>query len=259
MVAAKTSDRTFFCVCIALFVATSAVTVVWCTATPAAAHACVHPAHSSGKPTADAHWASAAASFLAMWIVMMVAMMLPSLVPMLLRYREAVGRSAGRRLGRLTALVGVGYFSFWAAVGLVLYSSAAVWSTVERAQPALAQSLPAGGIVVLAAGLFQFTAWKERHVGRCRETSARERTFPADGIRACSHGVRLGLVCSCSCANLMILLLVFGSMDLGAMAAVTLAITLERVAPIGTRIAHATGLVVVAAGLLLTARAAGLA
>ena len=55
-------------------------------------------------------WAAAAASFLGMWVVMMVAMMLPSLVPMLWRYREAVARTGETRLGRLTALVGVGYF-----------------------------------------------------------------------------------------------------------------------------------------------------
>jgi predicted metal-binding membrane protein len=55
-------------------------------------------------------WPGAAASFLGMWLVMMVAMMLPSPVPMLSRYRQAVGRTGGRRLGRLTALAGVGYF-----------------------------------------------------------------------------------------------------------------------------------------------------
>jgi predicted metal-binding membrane protein len=48
-----------------------------------------------------------------MWVVMMVAMMLPSLVPMLWRYRQAVGRTGETRLGRLTALVGVGYFFVW--------------------------------------------------------------------------------------------------------------------------------------------------
>ena len=58
-------------------------------------------------------WLPAAASFLGMWIVMMVAMMLPSLVPMLWRYREAVGMKGETRLGRLTALVGVGYFLVW--------------------------------------------------------------------------------------------------------------------------------------------------
>src|SRR5881628_743157 len=64
---------------------------------------------------------SGAASFLGMWVVMMVAMMLPSLVPMLWRYRQAVGRTGETRLGRLTALVGVGYFFVWTVFGIAAF------------------------------------------------------------------------------------------------------------------------------------------
>jgi predicted metal-binding membrane protein len=53
----------------------------------------------------------------------------------------------------------------------------------------------------------------------------------------------------------MAMLLVIGVMDLRAMAVVTAAITAERLAPAGARVARAIGAVVVAAGLLLTARA----
>jgi predicted metal-binding membrane protein len=54
------------------------------------------------------------------------------------------------------------------------------------------------------------------------------------------------------------MLLVIGVMDLRVMAAVTAAITVERVAPAGVRAARVTGTVVVGAGLFLIARAAGL-
>jgi predicted metal-binding membrane protein len=47
-------------------------------------------------------------------------------------------------------------------------------------------------------------------------------------------------------------------MDLRAMAVVAAAITVERLAPAGARVARAIGAVVVAAGVLLIARAAGL-
>jgi predicted metal-binding membrane protein len=56
----------------------------------------------------------------------------------------------------------------------------------------------------------------------------------------------------------MAILLVVGIMDLRAMAVVTAAITVERLMPAGERIARATGTVVVVAGLVLIARAAGL-
>jgi predicted metal-binding membrane protein len=53
--------------------------------------------------------------------------------------------------------------------------------------------------------------------------------------------------------------LVIGIMDLRVMAVVTAAITLERLAPAGERVARAIGAVVVGAGMVLIAQAAGLA
>ena len=54
----------------------------------------------------------------------------------------------------------------------------------------------------------------------------------------------------------MAMLLALGVMDLRAMAVVTGAITLERVAPAGERMARAVGFVAVAAGVLIITRAA---
>jgi predicted metal-binding membrane protein len=56
----------------------------------------------------------------------------------------------------------------------------------------------------------------------------------------------------------MTILLVIGVMNLRTMAVVTTAITLERLAPAGEHVAQALGVVVVGAGLILIARAAGL-
>src|SRR5256886_5698727 len=95
----------------------------------------------------------AAASFLGMWIVMMVAMMLPSLLPMLWRYRQTVGRTGETRLGRLTALVGVGYFFVWTVFGMAAFPLGVALAAIEMQQPALARAVPiAVGVVVLIAG-----------------------------------------------------------------------------------------------------------
>ena len=56
----------------------------------------------------------------------------------------------------------------------------------------------------------------------------------------------------------MAILLVVGVMDLGMMAGVGTAITIGRLAAAYERVARATGAVVVLAGVLLIARAAGL-
>ena len=110
--------------------------------------------------------AGAAASFLGMW-VMMVAMMLPSLVPMLGRYRRAVGGTGEARLGRLTALAGVGYFVVWTVLGMVAFPLGVALAEAEMRQPELARAVPlAVGVVVLIAGALQFTAWKASSPGR---------------------------------------------------------------------------------------------
>ena len=200
-------------------------------------------------------WPGAAASFLGMWVLMMAAMMLPSLVPMLERYRRAVRRSGGTRLGRLTALVGAGYFFIWTLFGMAAFPLGVALAEAEMRQPALARAVPlAVGGVVLLAGALQWSAWKARHLACCREAPGL--TLPADAGTAWRHGLRLGLHCGHCCAGLMAILLVLGVMDLRAMAVVTAAITVERLAPAGERVARALGAVVVGAGLLLIARAA---
>src|SRR5262249_56409959 len=83
-------------------------------------------------------WPGAAASFLVMWVVMMVAMMLPSLFPMLWRYRQALCRTGELRLGRLAALVGVGYFFVWTVLGIVAFLLGVALAEIEMQQPAVA-------------------------------------------------------------------------------------------------------------------------
>jgi predicted metal-binding membrane protein len=204
-------------------------------------------------------WPVAAASFLVMWVVMMVAMMLPSLVPMLLRYRHAVGRSGENRLGRLTTLVGAGYFFVWTVFGLAAFPLGIALATIEMREPALARAVPvAVGIVVLIAGSLQFTAWKAHHLVCCREAPECGSMLAADAGTAWRHGLRLGIHCAYCCAGLTTILLVIGVMNLRAMAVVGAAITAERLAPAGVLVARAIGTVVIVASLLLLLRGAGL-
>ena len=132
-------------------------------------------------------------------------------------------------------------------------------AAVAMLLPALARAVPiAVGVVVLIAGFLQFTASKARHLACYREAPERSRTLPGHAGTAWRHGVRLGLHCVRCCANLIAILLVIGLMDLRAMVVVAAAITVERLAPAGERIARATGALVVMGGLFLIVRAAGL-
>jgi len=115
--------------------------------------------------------------------------------------------------------------------------------------------------------VLQFTAWKARHLACCRGTPGHGLTLQAvqvlkalkaDAGTAWRHGLRLGLHCSTCCAGLTAVLLVMGVMDLRVMVAVTAAITIERLAPAGERVARGIGVVVLVAGLVLIVRAMGL-
>jgi predicted metal-binding membrane protein len=252
----------FLGVCALLFAASAALTIAWC-ASMAGMGAMPMPGgwtmSMAWMRMPGQSWPGAAAVFLGMWIVMMVAMMLPSLVPMLWRYRETVATTDGRRLGRLTALVGLGYFFVWTAIGVVVFLLGVTLATIEMQQPALARAVPiAAGVVVVVAGALQFTKWKVRHLACCRYSSGLSGSLPADAATACRYGVRLGIHCGQCCAGLIAILLVLGLMDLAAMAVVSVAITVERLVPAGERVAQALGVVMIGTGVLLIARAAGL-
>jgi predicted metal-binding membrane protein len=253
----------FLCISALLFAASAAGTIVWCASMSAMGDMPMPGGWTMSMAwmrMPGQTWPGAAASFLGMWVVMMVAMMLPSLVPMLWSYRQTAGSLSETRLGWLTAIVGVGYFFVWTVFGMVAFPLGVVLAAVEMQQPALARAVPiAVGVVVLMAGALQLTPWKARYLACCREAPGRGRTLPADAGTAWRHGLRLGVHCSTCCVGLTAILLVMGVMDLRVMAVVAAAITVERLAPSGQRVARAIGAVIVGAGLLLIARAAGLA
>jgi predicted metal-binding membrane protein len=261
----RNSERAFYGAAALLFAASAVGTVIAC-------HGMITPEGSamtgmemSGGWTMSMawmrmpgqSWAGAAVAFIGMWILMMTAMMLPALVPMLRRYRRGVC-AVGARRDRLTAVVGLGYLFVWTLLGAAAFAPGVALAGLAMRLPELARSVPiAAGAVVTMAGALQFTAWKSRQLAGCRYGPGRGAALAPNAVTAWRHGVELGIRCNFCCAGLTATLFVLGVMDLRAMAAVTAAIALERLAPAGEQAARAIGVVVVGAGLLLVARATG--
>lgn len=253
------SQRIFLSASALLFAASATWTIVWC-GSMAAMGGMPMPGgwtmSMAWMRMPGQSWPTTTASFLGMWLVMMIAMMLPALVPALTRYRRALAHPGEAPLLRLTTLVGAGYFFVWTLFGMVVFPCGVALATVAMQRASLARAVPlATGFVVLLAGAFQFSAWKAHHLACCRESPARGQTLPATSRDAWRHGLRLGLHCTSCSAGLTAILLVVGVMDLRAMAAVTAAMTIERLAPKGARVARGVGAVVVAAGLFLIVKA----
>lgn len=248
--------RAFFGAAALLFAASAAGTAAWCLsmadmgAVPMPGGWTVSTAW---MPMCGQTWAGAAASFTGMWALMMVAMMLPSLAPELWRYQLALDASRGTHTAVLTTIAGLGYFAVWAVLGAFIFAATAVLVQALLRVPLLGGAGPvAMGVLIWLAGVFQLTRWKSHHLGCCKHAAL---PAPARPGAAWRYGVRLGLHCCVSCAGWTALLLALGVMDLGAMALVAAGITAERLAPLGERIAHATGALAMAAGILLTLRA----
>ena len=256
------SRRVFLGVSAIVFAASAAMTIAWC-----ASMSSMGEMEMPGGWTMShlwmlmpgQSWLGSTASFVGMWVVMMVAMMLPSLTPMLWRYRETIGTTGGKHVGRLTALVGVGYFAVWAVLGTIVFPLGVALAGLAMQEPALAHAVPiVVGAVVLSGGVMQRTGWKARHLAFCREAPRRGSEPRPDAGGAWRHGLRLGLHCSHSCAGLTAVVLVMGVMDLRVMTLVAAAISAEHLAPGGMGLVRAIGTAVVGAGVFLIARASGL-
>jgi predicted metal-binding membrane protein len=255
------TNHAFFGTSALLFVVSAAVTIVWATSMsemgmpmPGGWTMSMAWMRMPGQT-----WMVTAAAFLGMWVVMMVAMMLPSLVPILWRYRQFLATTGATHPGPLTALAGVGYFFVWTMFGIAAFLIGVWLATIEMQQPALSHAVPiAAAVTILGAGALQFTTWKARQLVCFREATALSDVRTADARTAWRYGLRLGLNCGPCCANLMMILLVAGVMNLAVMAVVTAAITAERLAPAGERVARAIGAITVAAALVLVARASGI-
>lgn len=169
--------------------------------------------------------------------------------------------SAGEtRLGRLTAMVGVGYFAVWTVLGVVVFPLGVALAFLEMRSPLLSRAISvASGVVIVIGGALQFTRWKARQLALCREAAPHGCGPAAHSRGALPYGLCLGLQCSYCCVGLTAMLLAVGVVDSRAMVLLAGAITAERLAPSGQRVARAIGLVALGVGVFLVARAITLA
>ena len=197
----------------------------------------------------SAHWGVAsAAAILAMWTIMMAAMMLPSALPMLLQFVNLARRNGEAARGR--AFVGA-YLLVWlmfsmAATALQWCLQAAGWTDPMAAS----RSARLTAALLLLAGIYQFSPLKQVCLARCRTPVGfllGEWRPGASG--ALVMGLRHGLFCLGCCWALMALLFVGGVMNLAWVAALAIAVALEKMLPRGAQLAAVMGLLLICAGV----------
>ncbi len=204
-----------------------------------------------------AHRGSAADLWLTfwMWAVMMVAMMLPTASPMLLTYaRIARSRDAGAAATRRVWSFATGYLAAWT---LFSVGATALQYGLQRAgiiDDALRTTPLAGALILIAAGIYQLTPLKNACLRKCRSPLGFFMTEWREGASgALLMGLKHGASCVGCCWMLMVLLFVAGAMNLAWVAAITIFVLLEKVAPFGRAIAAIAGILLLASGIAVVA------
>jgi predicted metal-binding membrane protein len=189
--------------------------------------------------------------FLVTWLVMMVAMMFPSVAPMTLAF-ASLTRSRGE--GYIpTAVFVLGYVAVWTAAGLV---PLAVLQAVNHAWTTPPSWLPrVGGVVIIVAGIYQFTSLKYACLRACRSPLGFIMTHDFGGglPAAVRAGASHGLYCLGCCWALMAVLAVIGLMNIAWMAVIAAIFFIEKNVRWGELLPRAIGVGCIAAGLAIVA------
>ena len=159
------------------------------------------------------------AFFLALWVWMMAAMMLPGAAPAVCEAAQATGRL------RAVPLFLGSYLVVWTLVGVAVFA-------LYRPHGPLA-----AGVVVIAAGLYEFTPLKQHCRRRCRES-----------VRS---GFEFGLFCVGSSIGLMLVLVALSVMSIAWMAVIAALVVAQKLLPARAAIDVPLGLAIVALGLLI--------
>lgn len=187
-----------------------------------------------------------------MWAVMMIGMMLPAATPVLLLYAGVLRRNTPpRQVLTGTGSLATGYLLTWTVFSLL--ATTLQWQLSRLAllshDMAVTRSDLAATLLI-AAGLYQFTALKHNCLSRCRSPLEFLQRWWQQGMAgALRMGMRHGLYCIGCCGPLMLLLFFAGMMNLIWIAGLSALVLIEKLTPWGQASTLLSGSLLVLAGL----------
>ena len=189
-----------------------------------------------------------------MWWVMMFGMMLPSAAPLLLLFARMMRKEKNKGAPYVpTGVFALGYVIMWAAFSAI--ATGAQWGLEASGLLSgimVGTSAVLGAGLLIAAGVWQLTPWKNACLRHCRSPigflSAHWRPGRTGAFRM---GLVHGAFCLGCCWFLMALLFYGGVMNLYWIIGLALYILIEKLLPAGTRIGQLTGVVLIAWGVVL--------
>jgi predicted metal-binding membrane protein len=139
-----------------------------------------------------------------------------------------------------------------------LAATVAQWALQRTAalspEMAAASPLAGGAVLVVAAGLYQWSPLKEACLAHCQSPMAflqRHGGFRRGAAGTVDLGFRHGIYCVGCCWLLMALLFAGGTMNLAWIAGLSMLVLLEKATPAGRTIGRVAGVALVLGGLVL--------
>jgi predicted metal-binding membrane protein len=166
-----------------------------------------------------------------MWAVMMAGMMAPSALPFLMTFAAMARRRRARASPLLrTAAFAGGYFAVWTGFSaLAAALQAGLQAALFLSPASMRLTAPLSGAVLMAAGVYQWTPFKDACVRLCRSPVGFLVSEWRDGAAGAGRmGLRHGLYCLGCCWLLMLLPFAVGVMSTGWMLAITAFVLAEK-------------------------------
>ena len=189
-----------------------------------------------------------------MWWIMMIAMMLPSATPMVLLF-VLINRKQHEKGNPYipTGIFGLAYLVVWAAfslVAVVLQASFQHWAWLSPTL--MSTSTILGGLILLAAGIYQLTPIKQACLKHCRSPLQFVMSHWRKGRRgAFRMGVEHGAYCVGCCWFLMGLLFFGGVMNLYWIIGLAVFVFIEKTIPAGHWFSYCVGVVLIICGIFV--------
>ena len=182
-----------------------------------------------------------------MWWVMMIAMMMPSAAPFVLLYARVLrhaGASGSTAMHRRVSRRRLPCRVAWVLGGCGGRSAASGTGRAHLAEHAVVQERPAVGGGARRGGMYQLSPLKGACLRQCRGPMGfLTRHWRPGWFGALRMGLRNGAYCVGCCWILMALLFVGGVMNVAWIAALTVLVLVEKVAPAGEAIGRIAGVV----------------
>jgi predicted metal-binding membrane protein len=180
--------------------------------------------------TISAQWI---ALLFVMWWTMMLAMMLPSAAPAILTFGAVSRRLDGRDASARMLAFASGYALVWTGFSLAAVALQMAADRILQLNPMFATtSQILGGVLLIAAGLYQLTPLKEACLRKCQmPLLVFARNWRPGLGGALRMGLGHGLYCVGGCAVLMAVLFYGGVMEPIWIAGLALYVLIEKLVP----------------------------